>query len=381
MSRPRARRKTAVNAVTALAVLTLLCASALAWRSEPRFFRLKQDASQATEQRPVLRFQADAEQRQHTLYLLYDKNGAPQLFYTDVTLIVCCDRVCDPVRIELYWDLLGNYAGYGVVPDYPLLKYDHKPFEPADYTKMHQILLDGDSLLGTRPLAEMYHVRVPSVELKSTKKVGEVDAVSGATTHEIRQAVVAGALYSCYAIWHLVHGDLREKMLAHTRTLHTPAMRQRFLNSDNADYQRHAIAEMDAASLDDNLPRILELYSTSNPLLQASVIEQLPQRAWANAETTKTIYSAFPSADAPVRLMLVEHLAQAHASAAELLVKQVPSMNKSLLKAYLKFLRDHPQRLTATVRGQLQRLAETEQYAYCYVISAFLDGVGSNTTN
>ena len=214
---------------------------------EPRFFALDRSLLHAVREVALAPMALKGEKRPPMLSLLSDEQGLPQLFFTDITLAVCLDNVCEPVRIELYWDLVGNYAGYGVVPSHPLLKYDHQPFEPADYAKLHQILSDRDSILGRRPLASFLDAGAARNTAYQTKDGQPVDAVSGATAKEIAGSIVPGALYSCYWIWKTVHGNLRDQMAGHLRSIFTPTLASSFLSSDLPDYQAYALKEGGAA--------------------------------------------------------------------------------------------------------------------------------------
>jgi hypothetical protein len=68
----------------------------------------------------------------YKLRLLSDTAGAPILFYSDIETSVCADGACKLAKIKVYWNLLGNYVGFGVYKSAPLTKNEHDPFTHAD---------------------------------------------------------------------------------------------------------------------------------------------------------------------------------------------------------------------------------------------------------
>src|SRR3546814_12757331 len=84
-------------------------------------------------------------------------------------------------------------------------KNDHLEFMQDDYIKLHKLLSDNNSIIKRKSKSEL---------LDDTKtRVSEVvDAVTGATALEVKEAVVDGALYSSYTIYHIVYGPLSERI-------------------------------------------------------------------------------------------------------------------------------------------------------------------------
>lgn len=341
-------------------------------RFEPRFFALDRSVLREVRQDAVAPMPLQGEKQPPLLYLLSGTDGQPLLFFTDITLSVCLDNVCDPVRIELYWDLVGNYAGYGEVPGQPLLKYDHQPFEPADYAKLQQVLSDRDSILGKRPLASFLDAGAARKTAYRTKNGQPVDAVSGPTAKEIAESIVPGALYSCYGIWNAVHGDVRAQIASHLRKIFNKPLAVRFLGSDLPDYQAWALRESDAAFAAENLPRILELFANSPSFVQSTILDRLPPGVWARPDVTRAFSGEFRNLDAGTRDILIRNLEFASTEAAVLLVDRIEVMNKDQLQRYLAYLAGNPVRLAGPVRNRLRDLAAAERYAYCYVITDFL---------
>jgi hypothetical protein len=355
-----------------IGLILLTGAEVFGRRYEPQFLTMDRGHLAVAKREAVFDFSVNDQKEKHTLFLLSDEAGRPLLFFADITVNVCIDEVCDPVRIELYWDLLGNYAGFGVVTGFPLLKYDHVPFDPVDYAKLHQVLSDRDSILGERPLTELFDPEASREKTEFTGKEQSVDAVSGATAIEIRGAIVRGALYSCHALWNLAHGDVRSRMRRHLGSIFNADLARRFLHSDSPEYQAYALAEMDAESMEKNLPQVLNLYRQSEPSIRGCILEKLPKKVWRQRGVTRALFLLFDRLDTGTKTSLIENLEYANAGAAAILVDRVESMTKAQLRGYLAYFARDPARLSEPVRAKLRHIAAAEQYAYCYVIDDFL---------
>ena len=91
------------------------------------------------------------------------------------------------MNIRVFWDLSGGYWGFDTIPGRPLTKNDHLDFNQEDYQKLHELLLDEQSILKRRHKDDLFD--------KEEKRVSQVvDAVTGATSKEVKEAVVDGAV-------------------------------------------------------------------------------------------------------------------------------------------------------------------------------------------
>ncbi len=324
----------------------------------------------------VLTFSGKDSLLSHTIELLYDETGSPLLFFSDILTPVCIDNICKPMAVNVYWNLVGAYAGYGIYPEDPLTKFDHDLFEEADYAKLHELLLNPHSILERRKLSDLFdpEARPPDAE-RVTYKGQEVDAVSGATKKEIKESVVEGALYSCFTLWHLVHGDGVGKMSDYLEGIYSPELADYFLRSGYADYQMYAIKRLAEDDWERYLDRILFLFGEASPLTRRYILKKLPDKLWREDEVTQGLYGAFSSLDNNSKTLLVEQLALADPAAAGLLAPAATSMTRNQLRAYLAFLQGHPRQANVpSVREDLAKAAAEEDYAYGYLITAFLEG-------
>jgi hypothetical protein len=167
--------------------------------------------------------------------LAYDSAGLPDYYQCWVESPVCDDGLCKLIALDMYWDLLGNYRRFDVPDGRPLTKWDHLEFTGEDYRKLHDILGDKRSLLGSVS-------NIDDLFEKDTKKVSEtVDAVTGATKETVKKAVVDGAVYSSYTMWHIVHGEISNKIAASIPSMVNEDLLQKFLQSEHYPYQYYAL--------------------------------------------------------------------------------------------------------------------------------------------
>lgn len=341
-------------------------------RNVPLFFAMEDEWERVDNKTFIGTYQNLDTLLEHELYLLSGKTGEPLLFYSDIVTPVCIDGLCKPVYIELYWNLAGNYAGYGVYEELPLTKFDHDEFVAADHQKMHQLLLDNGSVLSRKKLEDLFDKNAEPAK-KVEYKGEEVDAVSGATLKEIKESIIEGALYSCYTLWHLVHGEVTNKIEEHLQTIYSPELERTFLYSNYEDYHFYALKKMEGAAFEPHLSRITEIFRTDKPLIRSYILKKMPKDLLSDEAAGRALYGAFSTVDVNSKTLLVDNLEHAHASAVTLLSGQAEEMSRNQLKSFLSFLADDESRLTPAIRENLQRAAASEEFAYGYLIGQFLE--------
>ncbi|WP_209329266.1 hypothetical protein [Lunatimonas salinarum] len=178
--------------------------------------------------------QLDTDSTRYDLWLVMDGDEVPDHYMAEIFTPVCYSNKCYPVFINFYWDLLGNFDRYEMPEGKILTKLDHLPFEPEDYEKILRILRNKASLLKDYKVEEL----VVSTE---TSYTNGIDAITGATSKTIQSEVISGAVYSCYTLWHLAHGEITQSIRSYTETKVTDSMLTDFLQSSNHYYQYFAM--------------------------------------------------------------------------------------------------------------------------------------------
>ena len=167
---------------------------------------------------------------EHEVNLIFNKDSLPLFYYADILTPVCIDNICKPLYIELYWDLLSNYIGYGEYDDKLLSKYDHETFTSDDYLKLHELLSNPRSPIERKKISDLYEVektREKAIQFKGE----EVDGITGATKLEIKQSVVEGALFSCHTLYHLVYGNVQTQIRKTTESIYDEEISKSFFTS------------------------------------------------------------------------------------------------------------------------------------------------------
>lgn len=340
--------------------------------NKPLFMRMEKEWQQVAKQQEIGEFYNPDSSLSHSLSLLTNEHEEPLLFYADILTPVCIDGTCKPVYIELYWNLLGQYVGYAIDKTKPLTKFDHDHFIAADYEKLHELLLDNNSILSRRKLEDLFDVNVKPGK-KVTYKGVEVDAVTGATRKEIKESVIEGALYSCYTLWHLVYGEVTGKIKAYLQSIYSAELAADFLYSDYPEYQFYALKQMSSTDYQSHLSQVLHIIESSAPLIRNYILKKLPKDSWREGDFSQGLYALFSTIDLNSKTLLLQNLPNAHPTAATLLSQQVMVMTKNQLKMYLAYLEEDADRLTPTIRDNLAETAKSETYTFTYLISAFLE--------
>jgi hypothetical protein len=203
-----------------------------------------------------------------TINLCFQDN-VPDNFEVNLDIPVCDDKLCAPLFLKIKWDLAGHYLEFDTLPGHPLTKFDHKRFSEADYQKLNQILNDKNSIL--RALAKNDLVD-QSIKVKATT----VDAVTGATPATIKNAVIEGAVYSSYTLWHWVNGPVGDSLRAFTLKNYSDEIAFKLLASTNFETQLFALKRFTAPEYDRHFNRLLPVIEKSSPIVRAYVVGKLP---------------------------------------------------------------------------------------------------------
>lgn len=344
--------------------------------NKPMFFSMNNEWKEITNDEPVFQFigkpqdTAYGDEIKHQLRLLSNQRGEPKLFFSEIETAVCADGECKLANIKVYWNLLGNYVGYAISPELPLTKYEHDPFEKEDYTKLHQLLLDDNSILKRRKMSDLVD-KVP-VSYSSFTYSNNIDAVSGATKTEIKESVVKGGLYSCYTIWHIVHGEVKEKIKEYLDSIYTDQLTNYFLNTGYRDYQEYALKVLPREEYKQYSEQITSIFKTTNALTKAYILKKIPNQVLSDQNITKELYNTFSDIGINTRTFLIKKLINAHPSAVEITSEYLHEMTKNQLKLYLDYLHHHPGFVNKSIKLNLKKASKKKNYTYSYLIKEYL---------
>jgi len=225
-----------------------------------------------------------------TLIQVRDAQGAPVAYRMDVASVICGDGQCSIITVTLHWDALGNYDRYELPPRRHLTKKGHKRFTPEDYEQLHEILADRASIL-KQP--ERQHVSTPG------KAAQDVDDVTGATPVSLSKAIVPGAVYTCYTLWHWVHGDVVREIQSLTAKTTTRKHLMRFLTDGS---EALAVFAMDQLG-----KRVVR----DQPVVEAVVKRATASNATVAKAALRYLESTATEKEADIRYRAIEKLAPA----------------------------------------------------------------------
>lgn len=331
----------------------------------PEFYVLEwKEGRSLTPQETDFYIEVDSMGKQAIIALL-DKTDKPVLYTSNISTPVCADGECKLMNIRLYWTLLGEYAGFDRYSETPLTKHDHDEFKIEDYQKLHALLTDDKSILGRRSINQL-------VEKPKMRTVNGVDAIAGATVARVKEAVVSGALYSCYTAWKLVHGDIREELKEYSISVLDKNMMVEMLYSKNEDYHLFALEELDNSEYVEHYLQIAEIFKTSTPLVRSIIAKSLIGKFRNTPDLQRPFWDAFDVIDVGSRSTLIHHLDEAPSYVSDLLSSKLSTMSKNQLKGFLEHLSEK-KAISSEVQGNLKEFVNSESEIYAYLVSFFLE--------
>ncbi len=297
--------------------------------------------------------------------LLVDEKNRPKLYTSDIVTPVCADGECRLMYLTLYWNLLGGYAGFDKVEGQSLTKHDHEEFADHDYEKLHQLLLDDNSILKRKKIDEL-------VEKPASPETDDVDATSGATIEEVKESVVDGALYSCFVAWNIAHGTIKRELQDYTTSNFDKEMKRYMLMSNEQDYQMYALKSLNDEEYIDYKDRIVQIFKVSIPMVRTYIVQNLPKVFWETDSLQRPFWESFAEVDINNRSLLLNHIQEAPVEVLVLLSGNLELMTKNQLKLYLSAI-ENIVTTNPDINTQLIRFTESGNHTYAYIVTEFLE--------
>ena len=210
---------------------------------------------------------------------------------------VCNDTLCQVVQIKIFWDLIGDYISFDTLTGYPLTKNDHLPFSPDDYNKLQATLRDDNSILGRKSESEL-------LDNNRKRYSQKIDVVTGATDLQIKNAVVDGALYSTYTLWHLVNGDIRKVLSNCTIENYNSKIEEQLLFSDNPKSIIFALKQFEDKDYINRFQDVIRIMKKGYPLVNFYIAKNLPPEVFLSEENQKSISVIWQSLDPNTKSIL-----------------------------------------------------------------------------
>lgn len=285
------------------------------------------------------------------VHLSYDEHGEPEAYYCHVNTSVCEEGLCKLMVIDVYWDLLGNFLRYELPNGESLTKMDHEEFTREDHAHLRKILADKGSILRDYPVDDL-------VDRRIVKKSDDVDAVSSATRVDVREAVVGGAVYSTYVLWHIVNGPIASRIMQHSKPYLTKDRVEEMFYSSNFYYQYYALTTITAEDSTKYLDEVIHLVRKGASYIPYFAIEKVPVSAWANDPYQSSLLEFFIQADFELQNFILNRIEKVSLSPEALgqLVSGIHRLRDSQTVKALAIVRSNLPRLSDAARGRLAKL-------------------------
>ncbi len=205
--------------------------------------------------------------------LVYSQNSVPEYYTTRLKSPICMDDLCNPIDIEIEWDLLGNFRNYNEVPGDPITKFDHQLFTEEDHQQLKSILSDKASLLQDYKIEDL----VDTTDLIYSE---EIDGMTGATSKTFAEEVVGGAIYTCYVLWYVVNEELDDQILKYTQSIMDDELLSAMIESRKIDYLNYILERKDAQYSMKIRNSIGELVWEDDPIIGSKAVSVAGEGYW-----------------------------------------------------------------------------------------------------
>jgi len=250
----------------------------------------------------------------HTLVQTFDADGNPTAYSMWVDSVICREKVCDVVKVRLLWDALGRYQNYQVALGAQLTKLDHVPFTQKDLAKLQEILSDTDS-----PLREVEkEAMIAKAPAKPEQQADGVAAVSQPTILTLKNAVIIGAGYTCYDLWHWANGLLTQQIRDFTGKDSSTQKLLAYLSSNDQHEAYFALEYLAKRKITAPavFAAVIDRCKRGDPSLVDPALAYLRQAAPSDQAYYDAIVELFSVPDSKKRVLILEELSSKEQQAA-----------------------------------------------------------------
>lgn len=235
-----------------------------------------------------------------TVYLVHSERNKPLFYKARLQSPVCMEDLCNPIDVEIEWDLLGDFKGYNEYPDEPITKFDHKPLTLEDHEKLKNILGNKESLLQDYRIEDLVD---PSDLIYSE----ELDGMTGATSKTFENDIVPGAVYTCYTLWHFVNGDLQNKLKEYSESIMNEDLLVDMIQSGKKNYLEYILKNGPDTHSPEVNQALGSLIWESDPISGVKIISALNDGFWLLNGNMKVFREKFLHLANPVQNALIRH--------------------------------------------------------------------------
>lgn len=199
------------------------------------------------------------------VFLVQDKEYKPVNYKSKIIAPVCENGLCYKVELNVYWNLVGSFERFEVLPDKPLTKSEHEPFTDSEYVKLTSLLKS------TAPTLSKYRKE------DLITKIQHIDGVSGATVAAVKDETIPGAVYTCFTLWHLVHGQVVDSIQKQTAQILTKDVVTKIIDYQTVEGDYYLLKYLSEKQFQSYLSDILPLSIRNNWYFSKHFFEKMPE--------------------------------------------------------------------------------------------------------
>ncbi len=297
-------------------------------------------------------------------------DGIPLYYYVELNTGVCFDNKCRPLSISIFWNITGRYLGFELLDGEFLSKYDHEPFTPAEYERLHELLANPFLPLGDYSFDEL-------VSKPDTNSI-PIDGVSGATNQEVLDYVVDGAAYTTHKLWKFIYGPIQQQVISLTEKQLDASLFEIIIKSPDQSDRTWALERIGLLlNLNDSIIDTCIDIILEGEYFQAYIILKSLSSDHLRSETLQVnLFNLIGKVDASIENLIIDKLTSAPYLSHKVIERSTSTLKSlsgpqlvSLLKLYKKHQVSNPD-----ICSQLRSLADNKN---SYVKNQLLDFVES----
>jgi hypothetical protein len=161
--------------------------------------------------------------------------------------------------------------------------------------------MDKNSILGRTSENEL----LDKTKIRYSEKI---DGVTGATSIQIKNSVVEGAMYSTYALWHLINGPIWQELKKYTIQNYDPEIERQLILSRHPQKIITALQQWNEKNYKDRFGEIITIMSSGNTLVNFYIAKSLPAEVLSDTENQNSLKNIWNELDPNTKSILSKYL-------------------------------------------------------------------------
>ncbi|QQD12003.1 hypothetical protein [Sphingobacterium sp. UDSM-2020] len=251
--------------------------------------------------------------------LIQDQKTSAYFYHTFLATDICNDKVCLPIQVELFWNLMGEYDHFSVPQGQVFTKFDHQYFDQTDYDLLQEILLDTLSPIRDYAVEEF-------LDKKEQKYSVELDAITRPTLKVFSNVTVPGALYTVYALWHIVNGNIKQLIRNQLDVVYKQhQFADFFATSNNASYQEYYLEKLTGDQVVAAEPILVRLLFSHDDYIPHYAWRKLGAAYYADPERYNNLLKDLEKLKPHLQLVVLRSLSRPNLRTKEILMDKAQS--------------------------------------------------------